>query len=249
MIDTHCHLLPGLDDGPSTGHEALALARSMVADGITQALCTPHYSRMFPTDHAEAIDRIHDLEKGLRDAEIGLRVSLAAEVHPGFALSAPLAELSARSIGGRYLLVEVQPDVRPALFPVVEERLGEIGLYAIFGHPERCRAVQKRIEILDESRQNGALVQVVAPSLLGRWGPEVEEAAWRLVNTGRADLLASDAHGVDRRRVHMAECRGVIADRLGSPVASELTERRPALALATADQSEPEADDRRPYGY
>ncbi len=203
----------------------------MVADGVTHAVCTPHYSRMFPTDRAEATERMHDLERGLRDAEIGLDISLAAEVHPGFAVSAPLEELSARSIGGRYLLVEVQPDVRPALFPVVEARLAEIGLLAVLGHPERCRAVQKRVEILDESRQNGALVQVVAPSLLGRWGPEVEEAAWRLVNTGRADLVASDAHGVHRRRIHLGECRQLIKDKLGEAVADELTERRPAAAL------------------
>ena len=41
MIDTHCHLLPGLDDGPATITEAIQLARMMLADGVSGALCTP----------------------------------------------------------------------------------------------------------------------------------------------------------------------------------------------------------------
>jgi protein-tyrosine phosphatase len=89
--------------------------------------------------------------------------------------------------------------------------------------------VQRHLGVLDPFRADGALLQVVAPSLLGRWGPEVEAAAWHLVDTGRADLLGSDAHSTRRRRPHLSEVRDLIAERLGDGVLSELTERRPRL--------------------
>ncbi len=75
------------------------------------------------------------------------------------------------------------------------------------------------------------MLQVVAPSLVGRWGPDTQTAAWRLVDTGRADLLGSDAHGARRRRPHVrAACR-LIEERLGAAVVEELTEVKPRLVL------------------
>ena len=231
MIDTHCHLLPGLDDGPRHEREAVELARALFADGVTEVLCTPHYASMFPTDHAEAVERHEALQMRLAADGIGLRTSLAAEVGPGFAASEPLDVLTARSIGGRYLLVEVLADSPAGFLPLVHDRLAEAGLLPIFGHPERSRALHRSLVILDHLRADGALVQVVAPSLIGRWGSDVEAAAWRIVDTGRADLLASDAHGSKRRRPHLAEAADLVADRLGPELADELTQHRPARIL------------------
>jgi protein-tyrosine phosphatase len=231
VIDTHCHLLPRLDDGPRSHEEALALARALVADGITRVLCTPHYSGMFPTVHSDAEARHREL-RGLLDAQdVALETSLAAEVGPAAAAAKPVSELRARSILGRYVLVEVLPDsVAPTLFSI-SERLRVHDLRPIFGHPEQSRALHRHPTLFDRLRAEGALVQVVAPSLLGRWGPEVEAASWRLVDTGRVDLLASDAHGAARRRPHLGEVAALVASRLGDSVAEELTVRKPQLVL------------------
>jgi protein-tyrosine phosphatase len=227
MIDTHCHLLPGLDDGPRTQTESLELARSLVAEGVAHVLCTPHYSRQFPTSHAHAVERLRELTSDLRSSALPLEVSLAAEIGPGYALSAPLEELAARAIAGRFLLVEVLPDSPDGFFAAALERVQSASLVPIFGHPERSRAVQRRPSLLDPFRREGALVQVVAPSLLGRWGRRAENAAWRIVDAGRADLLGSDAHGSRRRRVHLRETCELLTERLGPGVVSELTERKP----------------------
>jgi protein-tyrosine phosphatase len=231
MIDTHCHLLPGIDDGPSTPAEALGLARLLERDGVSFALCTPHYSRLHPTDHALARARLRELEGAMSAERISLAAALAAEVSPGYAVSAPVAELAARSIAGRYVLVEVQPATPATFFGAVEARLAGAGLHPIFAHPERCEAVQRRPSCLDATRRNGSLVQVVAPSLLGRWGKAAAAAAWRLLDSGRVHLLASDAHGPVRRQNHLGEAVAVVAQRLGAAVAAELTERNPALVL------------------
>ena len=230
MIDTHCHLLPGLDDGPKTREDALDLASALLADGIDRVLCTPHYSGQFPTSHAEASDRLGELRPDLE--RLGLGATLAAEVSPGYAVSAPLEELRARAIGGRWLLVEVLRDTPSAFFDSVFARLEEVSLEPLFGHPERCRIVQRSTRVADRILRDGGLLQVVAPSLIGRFGHDAAEAGWRLVDTGRAALVASDAHGTRRRSCHLGDARRLVAGRLGEAAAAELTEHNPARVLA-----------------
>jgi protein-tyrosine phosphatase len=234
VIDTHCHLLPGLDDGPRSDAEAIELARRLVEAGVEHVLCTPHFSSMFPTSHAAAKEQLSLLAEALRSADVELDLSLAAEVAPGTAVSVPLEELAERSIQGRYVVVEVLQDTLPPTLEAIWERLEEAGLCPIFAHPERSRAVQGHPDLVDPLRAEGALVQVVAPSLVGRWGPEVESAALRLVDTGRTDLLASDAHGAKRRRVHLRAASALVLERLGESVLEELTERKPGLVLQGA---------------
>jgi protein-tyrosine phosphatase len=234
VIDTHCHLLPGLDDGPGSETEALELARRLVSDGVQRVLCTPHYSNLFPTDHARATERHRALTPQLETGGIQLETSLAAEIGPGFAVSAPLEELLDRTIDRRFALVEVLPDTPPSALEAIRKRFDDVGLRVILAHPERCRALHRRPALLDPLRDEGVLVQVVAPSLIGRWGPDVEGTAWRLVDTGRADLLGSDAHGASRRRPHLREACDLIDQRLGPEVVAELTERRPKAVLDNA---------------
>jgi len=231
MIDTHCHLLPGLDDGPVDEDDAVELARALVEQGVTDVICTPHYAGMFPTRHSDALQRHESLRARLDADGVPLRTTVAAEVGPGYAASQPQEELQARSIGGRYLLVEVIPDTPLTFLELAHNRLGEMGLLPVFGHPERCRALRKGVGVFDSLRADGALVQVVAPSLIGRWGKDAEATAWRLVDTGRADLLASDAHSSRRRRPYLRHAADLIAERLGEQLVDELTRRHPAALL------------------
>jgi protein-tyrosine phosphatase len=235
VIDTHCHLLPGLDDGPWTETEAIQLAERLVVDGTTRVLCTPHYSRMFPTQHEDAVSSFERLRSELSRAGVPLELELAAEIGPAAAVTEPLTELQRRSVAGRFVLVEILPDTPAPTLETCIDRLGEAGLTAIFAHPERSGDVSRHLVELDVARDLGALVQVVAPSLLGRWGPAVEETAWRLVDTGRVDLLGSDAHGVRKRRPHLREAAELVAARVGHAVVRELTERSPASVLRGVD--------------
>jgi protein-tyrosine phosphatase len=231
VIDTHCHLLPGLDDGPRTAADSLALARRLVEDGVSSVLCTPHYSRLFPTEHADAVASLAILDKGLADASIALQLRLAAEIGPAHAVSTPLDELQKRAVSGRYLIVEVLADSPAGLFETVADRLDEAGLVPIFAHPERCRAVQRHPMLIEDARLRGALVQVVAPSLIKRWGRGVASAAWGLLGAGWVDLLGSDAHGARRRGVHLREAVELVRARFGDGVADDLVRRNPARVL------------------
>jgi protein-tyrosine phosphatase len=230
VIDTHCHLLPHLDDGPSSEEEAVALARGLARLGVFAIVCTPHYSRRYPTSHEDARGRLERLEHQLRAAGLSIALSLAAEISPGYAVSQPGEELKQRSLGGRFLLVELLPDT-PAVF--LETALGRIlplGLQPVFAHPERCLALQSAPRLLGDARAGGALLQTVASSLAGRWGSRIALAAWGLLDAGVIDLLASDSHS-PRATANLQRAVDLVRDRYGADALEELVERRPAEML------------------
>jgi protein-tyrosine phosphatase len=230
VIDTHCHLLPALDDGPPDLEGAVALARQLAAAGITTVLCTPHFSRRYPTDAETARERLAALRGELFEQGVRLRLRLAAEVSPAFVAAEPSDALVARSVGG-YLLVELEPSTPTSFLETALERLAQDGLRPVFAHPERCPGTRSQPRLLEEARASGALVQVVASSLTGRFGAEVEAAAWRLLEHGGVDLLASDAHRARREGSHLEHAVALVSERLGAEALRELTERGPARIL------------------
>jgi protein-tyrosine phosphatase len=231
VIDTHCHLLAGVDDGPRTDAESLRLARKLVAEGVTTVLCTPHFSDQFATPVLAARQSHDRLRREFGVVGIELETHLAAELSVPRALNTPPSRLRVRSFGGSYLLVELVRNTPGAAVQEVCARLGSLGLVPVLGHPERCAAVQADPGLLDEAKAAGALVQVVAPSLSGRWGDDVWTAAWGLVETGVADLVASDAHRVSANSPQLAAVAELIESRCGVERRRELTELAPRRLL------------------
>jgi protein-tyrosine phosphatase len=234
VIDTHCHLLHSLDDGPKEAHDSVELARQLATAGVRTVVCTPHFSRRFRTELRPALARIAELERLLLEAPIGLALSLAAEVSPAFAVSEPMDELLPRSIDGRFLLVELEPDTPAAFLETAVDRLAGERMIPVFAHPERCRSVREQPRLLDEARAAGALVQVVAPSLTGRWGKDVGVAGWKLLDAGVVDLLGSDAHRPSDEATHLEVASGLIVERYGGEVLADLTERVPSRLVGIA---------------
>jgi protein-tyrosine phosphatase len=232
VIDTHCHLLPFLDDGPRSEEEALLLARQLSAAGVVSVVCTTHFSRQFVTAWSDVVASADRLQERLADDGVPLMLVPAAEVSGTFAMTQPLDELARRAVGTRYVIVEVGSDAPSSFFDTIVERLAQDGLRPVFAHPERSRAVQRSETTLQAARDAGALVQVVAPSLLGRWGNDTAAAAWRLVEHGTADLVGSDAHGVLRRRFHLPKVARLLERVIGRAAVDELTALRPRQLLA-----------------
>ena len=235
MIDTHCHLLPQLDDGPSNEDEALALARGLARLGVFAIVCTPHYSRRYPTSHEAAREQLGRLEHRLRGAGVSIALSLAAEISPGYAVSQPGEELKRRSFGGRFVLVELLPDTPAVFLETALEHMLPLGLKPVFAHPERCPALQNAPRLLSDAREGGALVQIVASSLAGRWGSTIAMAAWGLLDAGAIDLLASDSHS-PRSTASLQRAVELVRDRYGADALEDLVERRPAQMLKSPPQ-------------
>ena len=231
MIDTHCHLLPGLDDGPESELESVQLARQLVSDGLTYVLCTPHFSRVYPTSTERAREALSRMREHLATLGIALELGLAAEVSSDLLLSAPETEIRERALSDAHVIVELDRGTPAALVARATSLLGTYGLGCVFAHPERCRAIRIDKALISDARAEGALFQVVVPSLAGRWGDDVAAAAWALVDDALIDLLATDAHRPSSTRRTLGMVLSRVAELYGDEALQELTEQAPRRLL------------------
>jgi protein-tyrosine phosphatase len=199
LIDLHCHILPGLDDGPGAIEESVELARMLERDGVTTAAATPHLREDHPRVHTgELGSRCRDLEEELRIAEVQLALVPGAEVDIVWGLEAQEDELRLASLGqrGSDLLVEMPYGPVPSNFEELLFRLAVKGYRILLAHPERNATFQEDPNRLAALAKRGVLVQVIASSLCGRPGSSRSSrlARW-LIRENLAHVLASDVHG------------------------------------------------------
>ena len=218
MLDLHCHILPGIDDGPSNIEESLVLAREMSADDVRAVAATPHLRHDHPgVVPAELARRCRELEDEFEKASVPLKVVPAGEVDIVWALEASEEELRLVSYlqRGRDLLVETPYGSLPPAFEEMLFKLTVRGFRVTLAHPERNPSFQRDQERLSELIRRGTLVQVTASSL-ARSPKESKSAALahKLVREGMAHVIASDMHG--------AAAPGRPSLRTGSEAALEL---------------------------
>ncbi len=205
MIDLHCHVLAGIDDGPETIEGSLMLARAAVAAGIHTVVATPHVSWRYRND-AETIGLlVRELSARLAAEGVQLEVRPGAEIAVTRVADIEPAELERLALGaGEWLLVEPPfSEVATGLDAAVFE-LQRRGHRILLAHPERCQALRRDPRMLASLVQGGVLTSVTAGSLVGRFGREVRSFALQLAREGMLHNVSSDAHDHERRPPGMA---------------------------------------------
>ena len=214
MIDVHTHILPGLDDGAQTLDDSLDMARAFIDDGVTAVAATPHVRDDYPTSAEAMLRAVERLREALNDERIQLAVHSGAELDIEWL--ARLRDVDLRRLtlagGGRYLLVETPYHGWPVQLVDQLLRLRRGGFTPVLAHPERNAFVQGTPSLLEPLVRGGILVQVTAASLDGRLGPRSRETGHRLVGTGLAQLIASDAHAPQVRAAGMRSATDTLDD-------------------------------------
>ncbi|MGD0196593.1 MAG: CpsB/CapC family capsule biosynthesis tyrosine phosphatase [Solirubrobacteraceae bacterium] len=235
MIDLHCHILWGIDDGPATIEDSLELARAAVAAGTRLIVATSHVSWGHRNDAATIAGRVATLNERLATEGIELEVRPGAEIAATLVSDiAPeqLAHLTIGGAGGRWLLVE------PPFTPVVTGidaliyGLQRDGYQILLAHPERCMGFHRDREMLERLVGAGVLTSITAGSLVGRFGKPVRRFAHELVRDELVHNVASDAHDVLGRPPGMAS---EIAEAGFASLADWLTQAVPQAILAGAE--------------
>ena len=233
MIDLHCHMLPGIDDGAPDEATSLEMARIAVADGIRVTACTPHiYPGLYENDAAGIKQRVMALQRRLFDEKIDLRLTLGADAHLTPELLGRLRAGTAPSLaGGRYFLLEPPHHVAPPRFTESMFEFAAAGYTAVLTHPERLTWIRGHYDVFVSLVKGGVWMQVTAGSLTGRFGKEARYFGEKMLDEGLVHLLATDAHGVKHRAPLLAEGREAAAKRVGAEEAQRLVVDRPQAIL------------------
>lgn len=236
MIDLHCHILPGLDDGPQSMEESLSMARKAFEDGIRTIVATPHtLDGLYTNAFTEISSGVVGLQDALASEKIDLRLCVGADVHLCPQLMARIEKGDAVTINnaGKYLLLELPPQSIPAAVKDEIFSLRLNGITPIITHPERHPVIQREISILYELISLGALGQVTAMSITGDFGGMVMACAEAMLAHRLVHLIASDAHSPDNRPPVLSPAVEAAEEILGSHEEAErMVKGWPALILA-----------------
>ena len=234
MIDIQSHLLPGVDDGSTDLRMSLEMARIAVADGVRQMVCTPHVVQGVYDNDAKRIEAaVADLRLALIAAGVPLEIYAGADVHVAHDLPSTLVNRTIPTLNnGKYFLLEPPHHVLPPKMDELVMRLIKAGFVPILTHPERLTWIVNNYPVIERLNELGCLIQVTADSVLGFFGRTALFYSERLLDEGRVDVIASDAHGVKARRPGLSRARDVVARRLGENEAIEMVQGRPSRILS-----------------
>ena len=233
MIDLHCHILPGLDDGAADLSVSTDMAKAFVADGVLVVACTPHIlSGLYHNSGPQIRLATAQLQQHLDREGIPLRLVTGADNHitPSFVTELKSGHLLSLA-DTRYVLVEPPHHVAP---PRLEELFFSIlvaGYVPILTHPERLTWIQSHYQVVQRLVHAGVWMQVTAGSITGAFGRNARYWAERMLDEGCVHILATDAHDVNRRPPNLSQGRELAAKRVGDNEAQHLVETRPGGVL------------------
>lgn len=239
-VDIHAHILPGLDDGPVTIEESLAMARMAARDGTEVIVATPHYRDM-ELEHrsGRVIRELADTINAALRSDSARRNSPSVRIFTGMIhrLDTSLPDLvdSENAITlnrTRFLLVEPPFSRLPAYVEEVIGRLITQRLVPVLAHPERNIEFQRNPKRLQVLVRDGVIVQLAAGSLTGENGAASRRAAEKFIRRGIVHVVSSEMHNErSPRSPILSEAFDIVSELVGEEDAIDLFETNPDMIL------------------
>jgi len=235
MIDIHCHLLPGIDDGPKNMEESLELSRLFVRAGYRHVITTPHW--VFGTSWVPSPKTISEevakLNQKIKDEGINLTAHIGMEVALDNKIPELLGSHEIIGLAGKsYMLVEA-PFLRlPLGWEEIFFSILSKGYKIIVGHPERCAHLAEKNGIIDEFIRAGLYLQVNWSSFLGYYGTEAAQMANYMAANGYIHCLATDSHDLRNRHPgHVKKAMNLVEKLVGTSNLNLLAKENPVRVL------------------
>ena len=232
MIDLHCHILPGLDDGAKTTDEAIRMARIAKSQGITAIVATPHFMEGTFTPSVDSVlTACASLQKSIQDQGISLEICPGMEVYlcPQLDLFVRLGKVLTLNNKGRHILLELPFDSVPSYCEEVLFSLLVDGVTPVLAHPERYDGLE--LATLSCWIERGLLVQVNSGSFTGFFGQRAQRIAERLLLSNMVHFVASDSHSAGRRAPALTKAKQRVAALAGAGAVQDLFSRNPQKVL------------------
>lgn len=247
MVDIHCHILPGIDDGAKDWDTSVEMARMAARDGIRTIVATPHVQEgVYMPERGAIRALIAELQR--RVSDLPLRILEGADVHYAFDLADRVKAGQIPLVNdGRYLLLELPDHLVPRTLRETLFQLRLEDVVPIITHPERHGGIQGHEELLADLVAAGACVQVSGMSLAGQFGRDAARSATRMLQMNLVHCLASDAHSTRGRTPELARAARLAAEIVGESAARAMVCDIPARIVAGAEVELPAQRPRRTW--
>lgn len=246
MVDIHCHILPETDDGATSLEESVAMCRAAAADGIKTIIATPHmFDGVHTTPEREAI--LRRIDRVMAAAENCVQIVPGGEVRYSYEIFQEADDPNTRIKlnGTSYMLLEfpfqsIPPNIEMTIFQILNA-----GITPVIAHPERNKRIQQNPKIIADLVERGAFAQLDAGSLTKSFGPDSYQSAKKILESGLAHFIATDAHHQDKRRPILSAAVAVAAELVGKDYAQALVQENPEALIhdrAIPVQPDPDLD-------
>lgn len=226
MLDIHCHILHGIDDGAGDLTDSVEMAQIAAANGTKAVFATPHcnMSGFFLNFWSNEFDEhLGALQKAVKDRGINLEIYPGQEIHleSGFAQRLKKGELITLN-RSKYALVEFDfYEQEDEAYKKTDALVSE-GYIPVISHPERYGFVYENADAIAKLRRLGALIQLNAGSLSGNFGKASAKIAHDTLGRGLADFVASDAHSQYSRTPDLSQAHEYVCENFSYEYADRL---------------------------
>ncbi|MBQ3325784.1 hypothetical protein IJG79_01390 [Candidatus Saccharibacteria bacterium] len=208
MIDIHCHILPGIDDGSKSFNESLEIIKKAQKEGITDIILTPHYivGTKYDANNAEKKDLLAELKSQVNEQKIPINLYLGNEIFIDPRLPEMMGAFDAKKAGKtrkgevlslneqKYVLIELPVQNEDFSAPDTLFELIRNGWVPVIAHPERYAYIQHNIQYAEELIRIGCVLQGDYLALVGKYGKREEKTLKKLLKKDMIFCLASDIH-------------------------------------------------------
>jgi protein-tyrosine phosphatase len=219
LVDIHSHLVPAVDDGARNVEAVIRSIERLTLCGIRRVVTTPHLRGSLTLDPARLAERLDEVDEAFAAAAAALRQHFPEiEYRRGHEVMVDVPEpdfsdARTRLAGTVFVLVEWPRLHIPPGTPRVLRWIRDQGYIPVVAHPERYAGMGENAAIVQHWRDAGAYTQVNYGSLLGRYGASAQTVAFEILETGRADYLASDFHGHASLKIYKDEAWDLLTER------------------------------------
>ncbi len=224
FIDIHCHILPGLDDGAKDMAQTLEMLRLAAKDGVEGIVASPHIKcGVYDNSRQTITQAICGLNGSAK--KNGVELYQGADIYISRGLIEDVRKGVLPLINDRnYLLLELPDYVLPPISEI-EKMIAGLkvnGVTPVITHPERNLAILEDVSIAGKLIKAGAVCQLTAGSITGRFGAAVRKASFRMLKKSLVHAIASDAHDTRSRPPILSEAHSVVASKFGQSLANDL---------------------------
>src|SRR5699024_5245405 len=202
MIDIHCHILPGIDDGAANFADSIAMANAAVEQGIHTIIATPHHKNgRYENVKKDILTLTKELNALLENEQIPLTILPGQEtrLNGDMLTDVQEGELLTQNATSHYLFVEFPSGHVPRYAKQMLFDLQVAGYTPIIVHPERNREIMEHPSILYDFVRRGVLTQVTAGSICGHFGKKMQKFSHQVIEADLTHFIASDAHNTTTR--------------------------------------------------